>query len=501
MSDSDPKNPLYKQTANSNTETERYLARLCRHSSLRLWSWSNIYRDQKWGNTSIGKEVCDLLIIFENNILIFSDKHCAFPNSGNLEQDWCRWFKRAIWESAKQIWGAERWIKEHPDRLFVNRSCTTPLPIPLPTPEKANYIRIVVAHGSGEPNHSVLGGSGSLMIEPSIVGTHHFNSSLGPIKPFTIGRVSESKGFIHVIDDFSLDILLQTLDTTPDLVRYLERKEVFINSGLLAMAAGEEDLLAYYLQHTDSTNQHDFIFSKKYNHIFLDEGFWEEFQVHPSRITQIQENAVSYSWDRLIDHFTRHILDGTTYSRNYESIGDIEKALRLMARASRTERRMLSKALLGIMKLGAENYRSLRVIKPTTANDPFYVFLTLKPLSDHSYEEYRIARQNLLQTTCEVVRHKFPEARDIVGIATEPLGINNCSEDLIYLDGSYWTDELEANAKELSEQLNILREPKAYHIKELEYPEIDSKERGKGRNRNLRCSCGSGKKYKDCCGK
>jgi len=453
------------------------------------------------GKHIIGKEVCDLLVIFENNIIIFSDKYCAFPSSGNLERDWCRWFKRAIWDSAKQLWGAERWIKEHPDRLFVDRLCTTPLPIPLPPPEIAKYILIVVAHGSGEPSQNVLGGSGSLMIDPEIVGARHFNPNLGTIKPFAVGRLSENKGFIHVIDDLSLDVLLRTLDTTPDLVRYLERKEAFVQSGLLGMAAGEEDLLAYYLQHTDATDQHDFVFSKKYNNILIGEGFWEAFQVHPDRIAQIQENNVSYAWDLLVEHFTSHILKGTTYFKNWESVGDVEIALRFMARASRTERRMLSKALLGIIKVGAQNNRALRVIKPTKMGDPFYVFLTLKPPTDKPYEEYRTVRKNLLQTTCEIVRYKFPEARDIVGIATEPSGIEGSSEDLIYLDGSQWTAELDANAKEFSERFNILKEPKAYHVRELEYPKTDLKERGKGRNRNTRCSCGSGKKYKNCCGK
>ena len=50
----------------SKTSSERYLTRLCRRSFLRLWSWPNIYRDQHWGGSALGKEVCDLLVVFGN---------------------------------------------------------------------------------------------------------------------------------------------------------------------------------------------------------------------------------------------------------------------------------------------------------------------------------------------------------------------------------------------------------------------------------------------------
>lgn len=227
------------------TFSERYLTHLCRNSFLKLWSWPNVCKDQKWGNSSQGKEICDLLVVFENNIIIFSDKYCRFPSSGNLQLDWGRWFKRAVWKSANQIWGAERWLLNHPGRVFIDRACTKPFPISLPSSEAASIIRIVVAHGSGGYSKRLFGGSGSLMIRPDLIGKHHFDPQMGDIEPFTVGRLDENKGFVHIVDDFSLDVLLRTLDTTPDFIRYLKCKENFINSGSLGMAAGEEELLAY----------------------------------------------------------------------------------------------------------------------------------------------------------------------------------------------------------------------------------------------------------------
>src|SRR2546425_314419 len=111
------------------TPAERYLQRLCEQSFLALWSYPSVFRDQKMSGKGDGKEICDLLVVFGDDVLIFSDKSCAFPDSGNIRLDWSRWFRRAIVGAAKQGWGAERWIREHPTRLFLDRACTRRFPL------------------------------------------------------------------------------------------------------------------------------------------------------------------------------------------------------------------------------------------------------------------------------------------------------------------------------------------------------------------------------------
>lgn len=70
------------------TAAERYLARLCKRSFLSLWSYPAVFRDQgRPGGKGDGKEVCDLLVVFENNVIIFSDKDCEFRGTGDLEQN------------------------------------------------------------------------------------------------------------------------------------------------------------------------------------------------------------------------------------------------------------------------------------------------------------------------------------------------------------------------------------------------------------------------------
>jgi hypothetical protein len=80
-------------------------------------------------------------VIFENHILIFSDKDCEFSDTGRLEVDWSRWYRKAILESAEQVFGAERWIRRFPENLFLDRECKTALPVALPSIETAIFQR------------------------------------------------------------------------------------------------------------------------------------------------------------------------------------------------------------------------------------------------------------------------------------------------------------------------------------------------------------------------
>lgn len=72
------------------TESERYLAKLADRSFLNLWLYPNLYRSQKLGGVGDGKEVCDLLVVCDAHVLIFSEKDITStlsPNSGGRAVD------------------------------------------------------------------------------------------------------------------------------------------------------------------------------------------------------------------------------------------------------------------------------------------------------------------------------------------------------------------------------------------------------------------------------
>jgi hypothetical protein len=338
------------------------------------------------------------------------------------------------------------------------------------------------------------------MVKNDIVGKAHFQP-IDDVLPFAIGLVNENpKKYTHIFDDSTLDVIMKTADTISDFIQYLKKKEEFLLSGRHIMIAGEEELLAYYLKNVDKDGNHCFPFPDDANAILIDEGFWEEFMQHKDRIGQIESNELSYVWDRLIDEFTKHLLNGTQHYSTGHTIAEQEVALRLMARENRTMRRMLTKSLSAVVKRANEEMRSARVIAAPDLDGTYYVFLSLDPPKNDTYEGYRDVRMKLLEAYCKVTRLKFASANDIVGIATEPAKYGEeRSEDLMYFDGRQWDDELANEARRFQEELNILNEVKATKVSEPEYPRQRDVEYRKGRNRNKPCPCGSGKKYKKCC--
>ena len=495
------------------TIAERYLKRLCDRSFLSMWSYPGVYRDQ--GQTkkgTDGKEVCDLLVVFREHLIIFSDKDCEFPNTGKVELDWSRWYRRAVRNSADQVYGAERWILSHPERLFIDRACTIPFPIDLPDPSVAKVHRVVVAHAASRRCAQEFGGSGSLMIAPTIIGDKH----CAPLKeggaPFMIGQVNPAKGYVHVFDDTTLNVVMSTLDTITDFVEYLTKKEQFITSGRLLWASGEDDLLAYYLRDIDENEEYNFITQPNVKGVVVEEGLWESFSKSPERQAQIEANEVSYAWDALIEAFSHHAFAGTSYYQSHPGLNNHERSLRLLAREPRTRRRMLARALLEIMEKTPKSIRATRTILPSDIGDPHYVFLLLPEPKGIPYEKYREVRGQLLSNYCMITKLDFPDAQEIIGIATESARGEYGSEDVAYLDAKSWTPEEQQEAKQIKSEmvkLGLLVERKMFSSVENDYPDVPTPAKRqrpiftqemKGRNRNEPCPCGSGKKFKKCCG-
>ena len=109
----------------------------------------------------------------------------------------------------------------------------------------------------------------------------------------------------------------------------------------------------------------------------------------------------------------------------------------------------------------------------------------------------------LLEIVCRVVRRKYPEALDVVGIATQPPSDGFCSEDVTYMNVRGWTIAEDEEAERLAVDQGILVNPEQFEIDVQEYPLPPPVRRqgvGAGRiPRNALCPCGSGKKYKKCC--
>ena len=207
------------QKSNGVTASEEKLGRLGYQTFLSLWSYPNLFQKHK-----LVKELCDLLVVFENHIIIFSDKDCSFGDSGDINTDWLRWYKRAILNSANQLRGAMSWIKKCPDRICMDETGAIPFPLKIEITEETEFHLIAVAHGAYEACKKYWnGGDGGLVItnEPPVNLTDRDNC-----EPFKIGHIfPNGQPFIHVFDDSSYATVLQEMDTIRDFVDYLSDKE------------------------------------------------------------------------------------------------------------------------------------------------------------------------------------------------------------------------------------------------------------------------------------
>jgi hypothetical protein len=517
--------PIIRQ--GGSTETEGYLARLCEKSFLSLWSYPGLFRDQGKQGVGDGKEVCDLLVIFGDDVIIFSDKDCAFPNSGSLDRDWSRWYKRAVRRSAEQVWGAERWIREHPDRLFVDRKCQMRLPIELP--KHPQFHRIVVAHDASRRFRELLGGtSGSLFLFTAIKGTAHENGPIpanasamierlnsdwsqhttfaGNVMPFTIGDIEPDKGFIHVLDDPALDVVLTTCDTIADFVHYLASREALIRSGKLIFSPGEEDLLAYYLPSPDGGSERGFGFPPESNtHLcIIAEGQWEALIRSEAWRLRQRLNQVSYSWDKLIETHNKHILAGTSPVYRDHPFSVQELAVRSMARENRVRRRGLAYALATLLQKKHQPYLTVRVILPHDEGLPHYIFLLVRRQQNETLDEYYNHRESVMHAYAVTLKRQFRDAKAVVVVAMEPYDQKELASSMVlYVDLTTLTPEDEERAKQYQEECGFLTklEP-SIHLSLPDVPVLPQScptERKAQSARNSLCPCGSGKKFKKCC--
>lgn len=457
------------------TESERYLSRLARLAFLSFWCYGNVHTNEgKTTDTGDGKELCDLLVVFGNHILIFSDKHCEYPEHPDALVAWSRWYKRAIDKSVKQLLGAEKFIRDRPDRLFLDKQCTVPFPYRLPNMEEAVIHRIAVTRGSHDAAFAHWGGqsSGSLMIDTGLAGkSEHLES------PFTIGWPAGRDRFVHVLDELTLDVLLDEFDTVPDLIAYFSEKERFLNSARYISVPGEEELITLY-----QTRLHEGRHSLPQdipdsNMVVLQEGNWEAFNSSAQRAARNAANELSYLWDHIIEYQSSFIRSAETVSvwGNEYTVDQQEELVRALASESRFSRRILATALDGLLHrpVAADQQATRRLPSPSIPGR-HYVFTVMGRNTSIDYELYREQRAKFLTTYCCGLRLHHPDTTEVIGLATEPLATEVSSQDFFYgkFPAPATQEELD-DVRELCNELGIMQDAamRATAFIDYEFPE------------------------------
>ena len=120
------------------TKSEEYVAQLCSQSFLSLWSYP-IPRGK-----NPGKKLCDNLVVCDPDIVIFSVKETGLTETGDQAADWERWRRKAIEDSAKQIYGAESYLVRSANVVTAEGE----IALPLPEISRRRVHRVAVALGS-----------------------------------------------------------------------------------------------------------------------------------------------------------------------------------------------------------------------------------------------------------------------------------------------------------------------------------------------------------------
>lgn len=447
--------PQFPQAEGVNA-SERFLSTLAKRTFLTFWSFPNLYA-RHGGQT---KEVCDLFVLFEDHLIVFSDKECAFSATGDIDVSWRRWAKVAVENSCSQLWGAHRVLRDRQKPLFIDPKGEVPFPKHLPPVERAKIHLVAVAKGASERCRREVGGSGSLGLDLTRTLVE---------QPFAVGALPTGKHFIHVVDEVSLPLLLSALTTVSDFVSYLEKKERLIESGRLRSVAGEEDLLATYLAELNPDDEHDF---PAEGTIEVAGGRWEHFTNSPERKRQLRADEPSYVWDQVIERFVGHYLGGTSQFLSHTDVANQEELFRWMAREPRVRRRMLSNSLGEMVATTSVGMRRNRVVEPSRRGDPHWVFLVLPQPSTVPEPVYRAGRRALLEACCRVAKLHYPDALHIVGMAINGIDhTGGSSEDLLFIDGSQWTAEDQRHALKLREDFGLFTQATRTEDVEREYPD------------------------------
>lgn len=479
------------------TASERLLADLGNHAFLDLWSYPNLFYEKKKGGKGDGKEMCDMLAVCGDDIILFSDKAIKWQDDRPLEVAWPRFYRNAIEEAVKQINGAANWIDRFPDKIFTDRACKQKLPIELPPVDTRRMHGVVIATGAQLAiKQHYDDDSGSFRIVPHFKGRDAIDFSQSNFFPFGIGDVNPDGMFIHVFDDLSIRRVIEHLDTITDFTQYLNERARYLRTDRLALAYGEEELLALYL---DSTMRNNGVPTfelprpkalKDYVRITA-RGRWRAYLMSDAYFTKKMADEVSYVWDRLIRLFTENILGGTSIEILDTPPDTVlaERGLRYMVLETRFFRRILGHSVVELLQRvhHGKEIRHARAVLPTSGSATrrqAYLFLVVAYPDNlekagempGGYEQYRRTRAEMLQAYCLALLHKYRDIDVVVGIAMDARwtekGHEGGSEDLMAVSVDEWTDELVADALKAQETFDIFREDKMQysHMHATNYP-------------------------------
>ncbi|HAW59150.1 MAG TPA: hypothetical protein DCX03_09105 [Bacteroidales bacterium] len=276
---------------------EEFVNEIAYNSFLEYWCYPS--PKDEYGDK---KEICDLLILFGDNLIIVSVKNYEFKDF------YSRYFRRTIDKAVKQIYGAERKLLNKERDIFVKhpkREIER-----FPKERVKNIYRVIVNLGVG-------------------------------VRFYPFNKATKDEKFITLLDKEAFQTIVRELDTIPDFIEYLRKREELFADKIVTILPGDEDdfpvdtakqffeyvkqnlnsnekqsilvsgtehdILAHYLMNERSFPE--YIHSKEYNVMFVQfDGNWSDYNQRKQVKAKRNLDKKSYFLDELVKRevLTKH---------------------------------------------------------------------------------------------------------------------------------------------------------------------------------------------------
>ena len=414
-------------------KSEERLGELTRKTFLSMWSYQNPHYAK-------GKELCDALVVFGDDVIIISDKLIRFDEKATTEVAWKRWYKKAITGSIRQLRGALSQITKFPQNIFCDVHASSPFPLKIPSSETVRVHLVAVANGAEDICLQYLGHPG-LRIDTQC----NIDSSF-----MTVG--TKYPEFVHILSRTALEAIFDCFDTTRDFIDYLRRKQE-------ALTCHEQSQPGNRDFHIPSEKFHT-----EHGAKMVPPGLWSVYMKSSTRAERDKIRTPSYVIDDLINHTVSEYSSGSLIIGQDKPLSYHERHLRIMASESRLSRQTISATLRDIINEDPSTFWcSISASKDT----PGLLYLWLVyPIVPNSVtdEELEKVLYTHLRDHITVALYKFPDAERIFGICLPNNASDRTSRGFQVSSGEFRSPEMKEEADKLEREQGILAHIQTYNF-------------------------------------
>ncbi len=355
-----------------------------------------------------GKELCDLLVIFDNVAIIWQIKDLKLDKNGHYKD-------AEVNKNLRQLAGARR-------QLFDLKTT-----IKLNNPRRSN----------------------ELLNSSQITEIYLISILLGEGEDYFPFVETIRTDTVHVFTRSFTESILTELDTIADFIAYLKTKESLVQQDKrITIIGGEEQLLGFYILNNRSFSRFDTA-----THIMLEDDIWHGLQDNTQYQAKKKQDEISYGWDGIIN-------------RVHEGSTEYEPIARELARPNRFHRRFLSKTFYNAHVIAHNDNKPNTFRRFGELDGVTYCFIFC---NENESPDNRKAE---LQATCYVARGRYLANKLVIGIATEKYIKPICSYSFCLLEIPTWTDENQSAMEEIQQKLGILVSPTVTYVEEKEYLDL-----------------------------